>query len=405
MSLEREVKRQLDLITDGTMEIIPIMELKEKLTKSISSNKPLRIKMGIDPTSPDIHIGHMTVYKKVRQLQDLGHSAHLIIGDYTARIGDSTGRNCERPPLSEEEVINNSNTYKEQIFKIVDENRTKIHFQSSWFNNINLADILSATSKFSVAHMLSHETFKKRLDTGTRLSLHEMLYPVLQAWDSIMVESDIELGGMDQKFNILCGRDMQRDSNMEPQVAIFMPLLMGTDGRKMSKSFGNHIPVLSTPNDKFGKVMSIKDDLIIQYFSQCTTLNRDEIEVMQKRLQAQNPRDIKLELAEKITSIYHNNREAELCKNEFLSVFSNKKTPTDIPEISLKQGKYILTNILKSEGIIPSISEGKRLIKQGATKINGDTISDTEHNIQITHGEELVIKVGKRRFLKIKPFY
>lgn len=246
MSIDTEVKRQLDIIKEGCAEIIPIKDLKTKLEKSLRTGKALKIKMGIDPTATDIHIGHMVIYKKIRQLQDMGHEAHLIIGDYTARIGDPTGRNIERHSLTKENVKKNSETYKEQIYKIVDPQKTTLHYQSKWFDKISLSDILTTTSKFSVAHMLSHDTFKKRIESGARLSLHEMFYPVLQAWDSVEIGADIELGGLDQKFNILCGRDLQKENNQEQQVAIFMPLLMGTDGRKMSKSFNNHIALALT---------------------------------------------------------------------------------------------------------------------------------------------------------------
>ncbi|MGL1893198.1 MAG: tyrosine--tRNA ligase [Spirochaetaceae bacterium] len=400
MNIELEVQRQMGIITEGVAEIMPVKELEAKIKKSLETGIALKIKMGIDPTSPDVHLGHMTVYKKIRQFQDLGHHAHLIIGDYTARIGDPTGRNSERPPLTANDVENNAETYSQQIFKIVDRDKTTIHKQSDWFNKVDLQDLLTASSKFSVAHMLSHETFKKRLETGARLSLHELFYPVLQAWDSVQIECDVELGGMDQKFNILCGRDMLKDSGLEPQVALFMPLLLGSDGRKMSKSFNNHIPVLSKASDKFGRVMAIRDDIITTFFSYCTNFNQDQVLIIEERLKLENPRDLKLELASEIVSIYHSKKEADFCKDEFLKVFSNKEAPTDIPEVTIGTKESKLINLLKTYELVPSVTEAKRLISQGAIKIDGEKIDNSDLFINLKQGESLTIKVGKRRFVK-----
>lgn len=401
MSIELEIERQFNIIAEGCQEIVPQDELKAKLRKSLLTSIPLKIKMGIDPTSADVHIGHMVVYNKIRQLQDLGHEAHLIIGDYTARIGDPTGRNIERPPLTEEMVQKNSETYKEQIFKIVDSEKTTFHLQSSWFDNTTLSKVLLTASKFSVAHMLSHDTFKKRLESGNRLSLHEMFYPVLQAWDSVEINADIEFGGMDQKFNILCGRDLQKENKQEQQVAIFMPLLLGSDGRKMSKSFDNHIPVLSTPTEKFGRIMSIKDDFIIDYLKYTTNLNNEKIKVLESRLLTQNPRDIKIILAKELIKIYHTEDDAIRCEKEFIDVFSNKGLPVNIPKITLLNGEYNICQILKDNNLTTSISESKRLIKQGGLKIDGNKILDEDYTIEIIENIELIIKAGKRKFLKV----
>ncbi len=402
MDISNEVKRQMQILTADTVEVIPEKELELKLEKSLNKNVPLRIKMGIDPTTPDVHLGHMVVYKKIRQFQDLGHKAILIIGDYTARIGDPTGRNSERPPLTEDQVLKNSETYKEQIFKIVDPNNTEIHFQSSWFDKVSLQDVLNSTACFSVAHMLSHDTFKKRLESGSRLSLHEMLYPVLQGWDSVMIGSDVELGGTDQKFNILCGRDMQKEKGLEPQVALLMPLLMGTDGRKMSKSFNNHIPVLSSPDEKFGRIMSIRDELIPNLFTYATGFNTRQVLEIKERLQNENPRNIKLELAKEIIGVYHNNKEAQRCEKEFIEIFSKKKIPDDLPEFILKDNNQKLTSILKEAGIITSVSEGRRLINQGGLKIDGEKVTDSDFNLKLEKGDTVIIKAGKRKFIKIR---
>jgi len=399
MFKESEVERQFKIIAEGCQEIVPQDELKAKLKKSIESGIPLKIKMGIDPTSADVHIGHMVVYNKIRQLQDLGHEAHLIIGDYTARIGDPTGRNTERPPLTEQMVKKNAATYKEQIFKIVDPQKTTFHFQSSWFDNTTLGKILQTASKFSVAHMLSHETFKKRLEDGNRLSLHEMFYPVLQAWDSVEINADIEFGGMDQKFNILCGRDLQKENNQEQQIAIFMPLLLGSDGRKMSKSFNNHIPVLSEPSEKFGKVMSIKDEFILDYFKYTTNLKAERINEIEEKLQNDNPRDIKILLAKEIIKIYHSEAEADRCENEFINVFSNKGLPDEIPQVTLNSGKYNLCSLLKDQNVTSSISEAK--INQGGLKLDGIKIVDEDYEIELQDNKDILIKAGKRKFLKL----
>lgn len=399
MNLEKEIKRQMGIITSGVSEIIPLNELKTKLIKSLQTGIPLRIKMGIDPTAPDVHLGHMVVYKKMRQFQDLGHKALLIIGDYTARIGDPTGRNIERPALTEDEVKKNGASYTSQIFKIVDKQNTEVHFQSSWFDKVTLQDVLSSVSAFSVAQMLTHDTFRKRLADGNRLSLHEMMYPVLQAWDSFFTKADIELGGSDQKFNILCGRDLQREKGMKPQVALLMPILAGTDGRKMSKSFGNHIPVLSSPQEKFGRIMSISDNLIPDFFTYATSYDSDQVNEIRVRLNKENPRNIKLELAHEIISIYHSVDEAGQCQKEFINIFSMKGQPIQIPSFKLRENGLKLTSVLKEAGIIGSVSEGKRLIVQGGLQIDGKKVTEPEFILNVSGSA--VIKAGKRRFLKI----
>lgn len=400
MKLEDEVQRQLKILSSDVAELFPINELEEKLRYSLTNGQPLRVKMGIDPTSPDVHIGHMVVYKKMRQFQDLGHQALLIIGDYTARIGDPTGRNVERKPLTESEVKKNSETYKQQIFKIVDPNRTEIFYQSSWFDSLSLQGLLDATSCFSVAQMLSHETFRNRLDQGNRLSLHELIYPVLQAWDSVHIRSDVELGGTDQKFNILCGRDMQKEKGMKQQVVLLMPLLSGSDGRKMSKSFNNHIPVLSTPSDKFGRVMSIKDDLILTFFRYTTRFTADEVKTIEERLKNENPRDIKLELALEIVTIYHSEQEAFTAKKNFINQFSKKEIPEDIPIYNLLENEKLLS-VLKKEKIIESQNDGRRLIKQGGISISGNKINDYDYELSLETSLDYIIKIGKRRFLRV----
>ncbi len=401
MTFNSELKKQMEILTADAAEVIPKKELETKLIKSLSSGIPLKVKMGIDPTSPDVHIGHMVVYKKMRQFQDLGHRAALIIGDYTARIGDPTGRNIERPPLTEEQVLINSETYREQIFKIVDPEKTDIYFQSSWFDEVTLQDILGAASCFSVAHMMTHDTFNKRLESGSRLSLHEMLYPVLQDCDSHMREAHVELGGKDRKFNILCRREKQKEKGIDPQDALMMPLLMRYDGRKMSKSFNNHIPVLSLPYEKFGKIMSIRDELIPNFFTYATGFNQNQVLKIEERLKLENPRDIKMELAKEIITLYHSSKEAEKCEKEFIKVFSKKKIPGDLPEFTIFQNPQKITSILKEAGIIPSISEGRRLITQGGLKLDGEKITDVDYILNLESDKTVTVKAGKRRYLKI----
>lgn len=401
MNIKNEIEGQMKILTSGISEVIPREELQKKLERSLNTGNPLRVKMGIDPTAPDVHLGHMVVYKKMRQFQNLGHKAVLIIGDYTARIGDPTGRNAERPPLTEEEVKVNSESYTKQIFKIVDPENTEVHLQSSWFDKVSLQDVLTSASAFSVAQMLTHETFRKRLEQGNRLSLHEMMYPLLQAWDSVFIKADVELGGSDQRFNVLCGRDLQREKKLEPQIVLLMPLLKGTDGRKMSKSFGNHIPVLSSPHEKFGKIMSLSDEMITDFFTYATSRTSDEVDIIRERLQKENPRDLKRELAKDVISIYHSRKEARQCEVEFINIFSNKGLPEEIPEFSLEEKDVKLTKVLKETGIINSVSEGKRLILQGGVKIDGVKISDPDLILNLT--DPVIIKAGKRRFLKISP--
>lgn len=400
--IQNEVKRQLEIITRNTEEIVPIEELEKKIYKSLKENKPLRVKIGIDPTSPYVHIGHMVPYRKLREFQDLGHIAVLIIGDYTARIGDPTGRNSERPPLTPEEVRENAKSYTDQIFKVVRDDRAEVHYQSEWFNDFDLYQVIKTASYFSVAQMLTHETFKKRLEEGNRLSLHEILYPMLQAYDSVAIKADIELGGTDQKFNILCGRDLMRDMNMEPQVAVLLPLLMGTNGIKMSKSLGNTIPILSTPKDKFGKVMSISDDLIVNYMKYASNLSYEEIEYYEKLLKEGkiNPRDVKIKIAKSLVQMYHSKEDADREEEEFIRVFSKKEIPQDIAVYKLDGDKKLI-ELLKELNFVASLSEAKRLVSQGGVTIDGEKITNFDYIISLKSGEEKVIKAGKKNFVKI----
>ncbi|MCF8241842.1 MAG: tyrosine--tRNA ligase [Melioribacteraceae bacterium] len=397
------VKEQLDLIKRGTTEIIPIDELEQKLQKSINENKPLNIKLGCDPTKPDLHLGHSVVLRKLAQFQQLGHQAVLIIGDFTAMIGDPSGRNQTRPPLTFDEAKENAKSYIEQASKILDKDKTKIVYNSEWLGKMNFEDVIKLASKYTVARMLERDDFTKRFKTGIPISMHEILYPLAQAMDSVAIESDVELGGTDQKFNLLVGRDIQRENNMEPQVIVTMPLLVGTDGvEKMSKSYGNYIGIDDKPQDIFGKTLSIPDDLIYLYFELTTDLESEELKSIEAELDdlSKNPRDIKRKLARKLVEMYHNKDAAENAEKEFDKIFVNKGTPDEIEEFNYEgENPVSIIDLISIVNFAASRGEARRLIQQGGVSIDGEKISDFNQNIQLK--SEQVLKVGKRKFMKI----
>ncbi|MBC7075446.1 MAG: tyrosine--tRNA ligase [Syntrophomonadaceae bacterium] len=388
------------LISRGAAEIVPEEEMRRKLYMSIKERKPLRIKLGLDPTAPDIHLGHTVVLNKLRQFQDLGHEVHLIIGDFTARIGDPSGRSETRRQLSDEEIKVNAATYQEQIFKILDEKKTIVHFNSEWLKKINLADVLNLASRYTVARMLERDDFSKRYKDGLPIGIHEFLYPLMQGYDSVVLQSDVELGGTDQKFNLLVGRSLQKEYGYEPQVALMMPILEGIDGvQKMSKSLGNYIGVNEDPYEMFGKTMSIPDELIIRYFELLTRVPLKEINDIENAMKegSVNPRDIKMKLAREIISIYHSEEEAAKAEKRFKLVYSQRDIPDDIPEIVTEEGEVWLPKFLHDNDMVPSTSEGRRMIKQGAVKINGEKYG--EEKLMIVGS--MVIQVGKRKFVKV----
>jgi tyrosyl-tRNA synthetase len=391
MGVEQELNRQIRILQDGAAEILPEDGLRSKLQKSLEMDQPLRVKLGIDPTTKNVHIGHMVPYRKLRQFQDLGHTAVLIIGDFTAMIGDPTGKNKERPRLTFEQVQANASDYCDQIFKAIDEDKAEIHYQSSWFNTASLRDTIKMASEFSVAHLLSHETFRARLENGTRLSLHELFYPLLQAWDSIAINADIELGGMDQKFNILCGRDLQRGLNKEAQTAMFLPLLPGTDGEKMSKTTGNSIAVLDSPEDIYGKVMSISDDLIPDYLRLASSLE-DGV--------SEDPYMAKKAIAKNMVEMYHGPEAGNTAQEFFRLTVSQKEMPDDLQSNLVAAGSYHLIELLYSENVISSKSEGRRLIQQGGVRVEGEKVVDVDAQLHLDVGDSLVIQVGKRKWLR-----
>ncbi len=401
------IEQQVELIKRGTLEIIPEDELRAKLKKSQETGKPLKLKLGLDPTAPDIHIGHGVVLRKLRQFQDLGHEVTVIIGDFTAMIGDPSGRSATRPVLTQEEIAANAKTYADQYCLILDPARTSVRFNSEWLGPLSFADIIRISSKVTVARILERDDFESRLAEGRPIGLHETLYPIAQAYDSVALESDVELGGLDQKFNILMGRDLQREFGQEPQIAIFMPILPGLDGvQKMSKSLGNYVGVTEAPNEMFGKLMSIPDNIMIDYFTLATDVPLDEIREIEEGLKAGklHPMDVKKRLAREIVTIYHSAEAAREAQAEFERVFSEREIPTDIPEIKvaeadIKDGKVWIVKLITTAGFAPTNSEARRLVQAGAVTIDGEKVSDPTAEIELRDGA--ILKVGKLKFGKI----
>ena len=395
------VKKQMDLIRRGVEEILPENELIGKLQKSFDTSKPLIVKLGCDPSRADLHIGHGVVLRKLRHFQDLGHTAVLVIGDFTAMIGDPSGRNKTRPPLTLEEAKDNAKTYVEQAKVILDIDRLKIKYNSEWLSRMNFNDVVKLASSYTVARMLERDDFTKRFQSEIPISIHEFLYPLAQAQDSVELKADIELGGTDQKFNLLVGRYLQKNNNQEQQCIITTPLLEGTDGiEKMSKSYGNHIGIMDTPEDMYGKALSIKDSMIRKWFVLAADADQNIIESVEKRLEnpSINPMDVKRELARKIVELYYDNDTAIKAENHFNTVVVNKGIPADMPKFSLKSETSIV-NVIFESGLLKSKSEGRRMIKQGAVKLNDLSISDIQATIK--PGGEQILKIGKRRFLRI----
>ncbi|CUS78526.1 tyrosyl-tRNA synthetase [Candidatus Kryptonium thompsonii] len=396
----------MDLIKRGVVEIIPEEELVKKIENSIKTGKPLRVKLGCDPTRPDLHLGHSVVLRKLRHFQELGHIAILIIGDFTAMIGDPSGQNKTRPQLSFEETRVNGQTYFEQAKKILLPERVEIRYNSEWLGKMTFEDVIRLASKYTVARMLERDDFTKRYKSGEPISIHELLYPLAQAMDSVAIEADVELGGTDQKFNLLVGRDIQREFGQEPQVIITTPLLVGTDGvEKMSKSLGNYIALNDPPFEMYGKTMSIPDELIYDYFLLTTDLSPAEIEQIKKQLQDPNvnPRDLKRKLAWELVRMYHGVEAANKAQDEFDKIFVKKEIPDEIEEFEIdsKDEKIRLVDLLVHTKLASSKSEAKRLIQLGGVSIDGNRINDIDTIVELK--ESFVIKVGKRKFLRIKP--
>jgi len=400
-SIDKKVQAQMEIIHRGAAEIVPEEELKQKLYRSIKNGQPLRIKLGLDPTAPDIHLGHTVVLNKLRQFQDIGHEVHLIIGDFTGRIGDPSGKSETRKQLTEEEVNANAATYKEQIFKVLDPKKTIIHFNSQWLMKMNFVDVLNLAGRYTVARMLERDDFAKRYKEGLPIGIHELMYPLMQGYDSVELRADVELGGTDQKFNLLVGRNLQKEYGFEPQIALMMPILEGTDGvQKMSKSLGNYIGVNDEAYDMFGKVMSIPDSLIVRYFELLTRVPMEEIKTLQSAMEKGeiNPRDVKIRLAKHIIAAYHNEEEAAKAEERFKIVFSQRDIPEDIPFVQITEREVWLPKFLQENGMVDSSSEGKRMIQQGAIKVNA--VKQVDENLVLE--ENMVIQVGKRKFIKVR---
>ncbi len=397
-------EEQFRLIKHGVADLVPEEEFKEKLKKSVEKNKPLVVKLGLDPTAPDIHLGHTVVLRKLRLFQELGHQIVIVIGDFTARIGDPSGKSATRKPLDEASIAVNAATYQEQIFKVLDKEKTIVRYNSEWLSKLNFADVLKLEDKSTVARMLERDDFQKRYTEGRPIGVHEFFYPLMQGYDSIALESDIEFGGTDQTFNLLMGRHLQEEEGQRPQTVITMPILEGLDGvQKMSKSLGNYIGISEEPKEMYGKAMSIPDELMMRYYMLVTDMSIEDQESLAKRLESgeAHPRDAKMQLAHTIVSLYHGEEAAKEAQDEFVRVFQQHSLPTDIPETLLKaSGEPVwMPKFLVDIGLSPSNSESRRSIKAGAVKINGEKFPPTEENLVLEDG--MVIQIGKRKFTKI----
>lgn len=394
-----DFQEQFALLKRGTEEIISELELIEKLKK----NSPLRIKVGFDPTAPDLHLGHTVLLNKMRHFQDLGHEVIFLIGDFTGMIGDPTGKNVTRKPLSQEEVQANALTYKEQVYKILDEKKTQIRFNSEWFGKFSASDMIQLAAKYTVARMLERDDFKKRYHSEQAIAIHEFLYPLVQGYDSVALKADIELGGTDQKFNLLMGRELQKQHNQSPQAIITMPLLEGLDGiKKMSKSLGNYIGIKEEADMMLGKIMSISDELMWRYFELLSFKSESEITLLKNEvLSGRNPMEVKFILAKEIVARFHNSTLAEAAHAAFVNRFAHGALPENIEEktLEIEEEDILLSVVLKNTGLVSSTSEALRMIAQGAVKINEQRVSDAK--LKIKKGFSEIVHVGKKRILKI----
>ena len=421
------IDEQIAHLKKGAVDVIREEDLRKKLEHSAKTGKPLRVKWGADPTAPDIHLGHTVVIRKLKAFQDLGHTAIFLIGDFTGLIGDPSGKNATRPPLSREEINANAETYKKQIFKLLDPEKTEIRFNSEWFDKFGAADFIKLASHTTVAQILERDDFEKRMAEEKPIALHELLYPLVQGYDSVALRSDVELGGTDQKFNLLVGRNLQREYEQTPQIIITTPLLEGTDGvDKMSKSLGNYIGIDEEPNEMFGKIMSISDELMWKYYELLTDVSVDEINASRFKCEsgATNPRDAKVALAKKVIEDFHSLEDAEAAEQSFINQFSKGQMPDEIDEISVDSQNYKLVDLLIMTKLASSKNEAKRLIEQGGVKIMGEKATNVNAEIDFVKGfsdvlininsrrsegnaeqyltDTLLIQVGKRKFLKIK---
>ncbi len=401
--MEKDLKKSLDLIKRGVVEIIDEEELAKKLKKAFEKDKPLIIKAGFDPTAPDLHLGHTVLIHKLRHFQELGHHIKFLIGDFTALIGDPTGKSETRPALTPEQVQENARTYKEQIFKMLDPEKTEICFNSIWLNNLTSMDMIRLCAKHTVARMLERDDFQKRYDAQKPIAIHEFMYPLIQGYDSVAMDADVELGGADQKFNLIVGRHLQREYNKEPQVVITMPLLEGLDGvNKMSKSLGNYVGITESPSSMFGKLMSISDELMFRYYELLSDLSIEEINTLKDNIKTGklHPKEAKMNLSCEMVKRFHNEEEAIKAREGFDAQFKKKEVPDDIPQILIgkNETKIYISKLLKDSQLVESGSEAKRLLKQGGISIEGKKITSDEIEFNL---DSAVIKVGKLKYLRI----
>ncbi|MBT0666104.1 tyrosine--tRNA ligase [Geobacter pelophilus] len=399
------VAEQMELIKRGAVEILLEKELEEKLQKSIDTGVPLKIKAGFDPTAPDLHLGHTVLLHKMRQFQQLGHEVNFLIGDFTGMIGDPTGKSETRKALTREDVLRNAETYKEQVFKILDPAKTKVVFNSEWLAAMNATEMIQLAAKYTVARMLERDDFGKRYANQMPISIHEFLYPLIQGYDSVAMKADVELGGTDQKFNLLVGRELQREFGQRPQSVITMPLLEGLDGvNKMSKSLGNYIGINDPADEIFGKVMSISDELMLRYYELLSDLSLAEIDKLRKGIKAHeiHPMDAKKQLGREIVARYHGAAAAEQAEEHFVKRFRDNQTPDEMPEVDVvpEGSTMLLCKVLAKAGVVTSNGEGRRAIQQGGVKVNGEKVADD--NCELACSGEYVLQVGKRRFARVR---
>jgi tyrosyl-tRNA synthetase len=399
------VDEQLAYLRKGAVELIREDDLRAKLERAARERHPLRVKLGADPTAPDLHLGHTVIIRKLRHFQELGHTAVFLIGDFTGLIGDPSGKSQTRPQLTREEIAANAETYKRQIFKLLDPDKTEIRFNSEWMDKFDAYSFVRLAARTTVKQILERDDFRKRLSEERPIALHELLYPLTQAYDSVALEADVELGGTDQKFNLLLGRSLQREYGQDPQVALITPLLEGTDGvQKMSKSLGNYIGITEPPPEMFGKIMSITDDLMWRYYELLTDLGHKEIVELRVLAEAgaRNPRDLKVELAKRVIADFHSQPAADAAEEEFNRVFRRKEAPDEIEERALAAGAWKLPRLLVETKLAPSMAEARRLIEQGGVRADGERVARPDAEIELQADRALLLQVGKRHFLRVR---
>jgi tyrosyl-tRNA synthetase len=401
----KPVDEQLAYLRKGAAEIIREEDLREKLETSRKSGKPLRVKLGVDPTAPDLHLGHTVVLRKLKHFQDLGHTSIFLVGDFTAMVGDPTGQSETRPPLTHEQVEANAKTYLEQVYKILNREKTEVRYNSEWLGKLTGHDMIRLCARYRLARMLEREDFRSRLANNLPISVHELLYPLLQAYDSVALEADVELGATEQKFNLLVGREIQREYGQPSQVAFTMPILVGLDGqRKMSKSLGNYVGISEAPSDMFGKLMSLSDDMMWPYFDLVTDRTPEQVAALAAEVKsgAKHPMDVKMALAEEVIAGFHGADAARKAASEFQRVFRDREAPDEAPERKVQRGPAKrLTAFLTEQGLAPSRSEADRLVKQGGVEIDGARISDVKYELDLSTAREFLLRAGKKKFLRV----